>query len=93
MDRKPAAIHVICLVAEQVEQLGVYHADEEIKGGIRIRHDEEQRSFLVSQRIQFQFVIGGDLPQLLDVKGGQPCTAGNEDAFGGLSRDKLSRTF
>lgn len=34
-----------------------------------------------------------DLPELWNVKGSQPCTAGNQNAFGCLARDKLSRTF
>ena len=41
MDWQLTAVHIICLVAQQVEKLGVDHADEEVEGGIRVRHDEE----------------------------------------------------
>ena len=51
MDGQLSAVHIVCLVTEQIEKLGVNHADEEVKGGIRVRHDEEQRRFLIAQRI------------------------------------------
>ena len=93
MDGQFAAVHIVCFVAQEVEKLGVDHADEEIKGRIRVRHDEEQRRFLIAQRVQLQFIVHGKVPQLLDVEGREPGTAGNEDGFCSLSRDKLSRTF
>ena len=62
-------------------QLMVLHADEEVKGGIRVRHDEEQRRFLIAQRVQLQFIVHGKVPQLLDVEGREPSTAGNQDGF------------
>ena len=93
MDGQFAAVHIICLVAEQIEKLGVDHADEEVEGGIRVRHDEEQRRSLIAQRVQLQLIVHGEVTQFLDVEGSQPCAAGNQDGFCGLSRDKLSRTF
>ena len=51
MNGQLAAVHIICLVAQQIEKLGVDHADEEVEGGIRVRHNEEQRSFLIAQRV------------------------------------------
>ena len=51
MDGQLSAVHIVCLVTEQIEKLGVNHADEKVKGGIRVRHDEEQRRFLIAQRI------------------------------------------
>jgi len=41
MDRQLSAVHIICLVTEQIEKLGVDHADKEIKRAVRIRHDKE----------------------------------------------------
>ena len=70
MDGQFAAVHIICLVAQEVEKLGVDHADEEVEGGIRVRHDEEQRRLLIAQRVQLQFIVHGKVPQLLDVEGG-----------------------
>ena len=54
---------------KQVEKLGVDHADEEVEGGIRVRHDEEQRRFLIAQRVQLQFIVHGEVTQFLDVEG------------------------
>ena len=93
MDGQLAAVHIICFIAKQIEKLRVDHADEKIKGGIRVRHNEEKRRFLITQRVQLQFIVHGEVPQFLDVEGGEPSTAGNEDGFCGLARDKLSRTF
>ena len=93
MDRQLAAVHIICFIAKQIEKLGVDHADEEIKGGIRVRHDEEQCRFLIAQRIQRQLIVHGKVTQLLDIEGRKPGTAGNQDGFRSLTRDKLSRTF
>ena len=57
MDGQLAAVHIICFIAKQIEKLRVDHADEEIKGGIRVRHNEEQRRFLIAQRVQLQFIV------------------------------------
>ena len=87
MDGQLAAVHIICLVAQQIEKLRVHHADEEVEGGIRVRHDEEQCCFLIAQRVQLQLVVHGKISQLLDVEGRKPGTAGNEDGFCGLARN------
>ena len=57
MDGQLAAVHIICFVAQQIEKLGVDHADEEVEGGIRVRHDEEQCRFLIAQRVQLQLIV------------------------------------
>ena len=59
-DLQFAAVHIICFIAKQIEKLRVDHADEEIKGGIRVRHDEEQRRFLIAQRVQLQLIVHSD---------------------------------
>ena len=57
MNGQLAAVYIICLVAQQIEKLGVDHADEEVEGGIRVRHDEEQCRFLIAQRVQLQLIV------------------------------------
>ena len=32
MDGQLTAVHIICFIAQQIEKLGVNHADEEVKG-------------------------------------------------------------
>ena len=70
MDGQLAAVHIIRFVAQKVEELGVDHADEEVEGAVRVRHDEEQRRFLIAQRVQLQLIVHSEVTQLLDVEGG-----------------------
>ena len=93
MDWKPAAVFIIRLIAEQIEKLALQHGDHKIKGAVRIAHNEEKDRLSVSQGIQFQLVVGSDLPQLRNVEYGKARTAGNQDGFCRFARDKLSRTF
>ena len=99
MNRQSAAIDVIGLFAQEIEQLRVDHGDEEIEGGIGVTHDEEQccllitlvvlalrvQENLIAQGVKLQLVIHGDLSKLRNVKGGKPGTAGHEDGFRGLA--------
>ena len=64
MDGQFAAVHIICLVAEQIKKLGVDHRNQKIEGAVRIRHDEEQRHFLIAQRVQLQFIVHGEVAAL-----------------------------
>ena len=75
MHGQAPAVHVIRLFAEQIEKLGVNHADEEIERAVRIAHDEEQRRLAVAQRVQLQFVIGQNLPKLRNVDGARRAPA------------------
>ena len=81
MDGQPPAVEVIRLVAEQIEKLTIHEGSHEIESAVRIRKDHKQRRLLVAQGIQFQFVIFHQVPQLLDVEGSKPGTAGNENGF------------
>ena len=85
MDRQPPAVHIVGLLAEEVEQLGVYHGNQEVEGAVGVRHDEEQRRFPVAQSVQFQLIVGGNFPQFSDVEGGQSGTAGNQNRLGSLA--------
>ena len=50
-----------------------------------VAHDQEQRRLLIPQGIQLKFVIGRQLPELLDIEDGKPCAAGNQDRLCGLT--------
>ena len=93
MHRKPAAVLVIRLFAKEVEHLAVRHGNQEVEAAVGVGHDQEQRCALFPDGVQVQLVIFRDLPQLLNVKGRKPRAAADQDAFGRLARDKLSRTF
>lgn len=81
MHGKSAAIDIIGFLTQQVEQLGVDHADQEIEAAVRVRHHQKQGGLFIPQRVQLQLIIQGDLPDLLNIKGGQPGTGGHQDAF------------
>ena len=81
MHRKPPAVHVIRLFAQEVEKLGIAHGQQEVERIIRIGHDHEQRRFTISQSIQFQLVIGSQVAQLLNIEGSEARAAGNQNGF------------
>ena len=61
------------------------HGNDEVEGGVRVAHNEEQRRFPVAQGIQLQFVVRHDLPQLRNIEGGKAGAAANQDGFQGLA--------
>ena len=79
MDRQPPAVHIVGFFAEQIEQLGVAHRNQKVKGIVRIAHNEEQGSFPISQSVQLQLIVGSDLPKLGNIEHGKARTAGNQD--------------
>ena len=93
MHGQASAVYIVRLFAQEVEKLGIDHADEKIKRAVRIAHDEEQRRLAVTQRIQLQLVIRRQFPKLANVKGRKPRRTGNQNTFCSFARDKLSRTF
>ena len=93
MVRKPAAVLIIRLITQKVEKLGVHDGDHKIEGIVRIADDDKHRRPALAQHIQFQFIVGHQVTQFLDVEGGQSGTTGNKDGFRCLARNELSRTF
>ena len=101
MHRQAASVHIIRPFAEQVEHLGVRHADEEVKAGIRVRHNEEQGCPLFSDGVQMQLIVSRDLPKLFDIEYREACAAADQDAlrrlagshfvFGILADSEVSR--
>ena len=85
MDRQPPAVHIVRLFTQEVEQLGVAHGDQEVKGVVRVAHNEEQGSFPVSQSVQLQLIVGSDLPQLGNIEHSKARTAGNQNRLSGFA--------
>ena len=85
MDGQAPAVNVVGLLAQKVEKLAVHHGNEEVKGAVRVGHDEEQRSFAVSQSVQRQLVAARDLAQLGDVEGSKASAAADQNRLGGLA--------
>ena len=88
MDGKPSVVNVICFVAEKVEELRIHDSHDEIEGVIGIGNNDEQRRLPVSDGVQFHLIVAHQLPQLCDVEGRKPCTAGNQNRLGGFANDK-----
>ena len=57
------------------------HGDDKIEGGIGIAHNEEQRRFPVAHRVQLQFVLRHNVPQLLDIEGREAGAAAHQNAL------------
>ena len=93
MNGKPSVVNVICLVAEKVEELGIHDRHDEIEGVIGIGNDDEQRRLPVSDGVQLHLIVAHQLPQLCDVEGRKPCTAGNQNRLGGFASNKMSIVF
>ena len=93
MHGQASAVHVVRLFAQEVEKLGVDHADKEVERAVRIAHDEEQRRLAVAQRIQLQLIIRRQFPKLRNIKRRKPRRTGNQNTFCSLARNDLSRTF
>ena len=68
MDGQPPAVFVIGPVTKQVDKLALYHCQNEIKGRVRVRHNQEQGCFFIPDGVKFQFVVLHQLPHLPDVK-------------------------
>ena len=81
MDRKSAAVNIIRFFTQQVEQLCVDHADQEIEAAVCIGHHQKQGGLFISQRVQLQFIIHGDLPDLLNVERGKTGTGRHKYTF------------
>ena len=89
MYRKSSTIHIICFLTKEIEHLRINHGNQEIEGAIRIRHNQKQGCLLISQSVQLQFIISCQIPELLDIKGCQSCTTGNQNGLGCFSGSQL----
>ena len=77
MNGKPTVVNIICFVAEKVEELGIHDRYNEIESVIGIGNDDKQCRLPVSDGVQLHLIVAHQLPQLCDVEGRKPCTAGN----------------
>ena len=85
MNREPAAVHIIRLFAQQIEQLRISHADQEVETGVCVRHNQEQCCTLVPNGVQMQLVIGRNLAKLLNIKDRKACSAAHQNTLGCLA--------
>ena len=81
MNRQSAAVNIIRFFTQQVEQLRVDHADQEIEATVCIGHHQKQSGFFISQRVQLQFIVHGDLADILNVERGKTGTGRHKNTF------------
>ena len=79
MDGEPAVVNFQCPVAEDIEHLRIHHGTDEVKGRVGIRNHRKQDAFFIAQLFKLQFVIGHHFPDGGNIKGSQPCAAGNQN--------------
>ena len=84
---------VVRPLTQQIEHLRKGQRHQKIVGAVRVADQEERRRFPIPQLVQLQLVIGHDLPELGDVKGGKAGPAAYQNALGRLARNELSRTL
>src|SRR5699024_7697825 len=88
-----APMHIVRPFTQEIEHLRKGQGNNEVISGGCVGNHEENRRFPIPDAVKLQLVIAHNLPELGDVKGGQPGAAGNQNAFCGLARDEKSRTF
>ena len=85
MDGKPPAVHIISLITQEVEKLRVEDRHNKVESVVRIGNDNEQRRFAVAYGVKLHFVGFHEFAQFPNIERGKPRTAGNQNAFCGLS--------
>ena len=88
-----APVNIVRPFAEQIKDLLKGQRHQKVVGAVGVADTEESGRAPVAHAVKLQLVIGHDLPELGNVKEGQPGAAGNQNAFCGFARNELSRTF
>ena len=70
MDRQSATVFIIRTVTQQVDKLALKHGKNEVEGGVRVAHNQEQYRLFIPDGVQFHFIVLHQLPHLPDVKWG-----------------------
>ena len=86
MNRQSPAVHIICLVAKQIEKLRVKNTHNKVKGIVGVADDNKQCGLSVAYGVKLHFVGFHKVAQLLNIKRGKPRTTGNEDRASCFSR-------
>ena len=88
-----AAVNIVRPFTQEIEHLRKRQRHKKIVGAVGVADAEKCCRPAISHAVKLQFVIGHDLPELGNVKGSEPSAAGDQNAFGRLARNELSRTF
>ena len=86
-------VDLVGAVVQCLEYLGVQQADEEVEGRVIIRDHGIEGALSLSQRVEIHVIMVGDSFDLRQIEGRQPHSGRHQNAFRGLARNELSRTF
>ena len=75
-----APVYVVRPFTEKIEHLRKRQSYNKVVGGVGITDNEERRRPSVPQLVKLHLVIAHNLPELRDVKWGQPCATANQYA-------------
>ena len=70
MDRQPTTVFIIRTVTQQIDKLALEHGENEVEGGVRVAHNQEQYRLFIPDGVQFHFIVLHQLPHFPDVKWG-----------------------
>ena len=91
--RQSAVMQIVRPIIKLLECLGIKHPHQVIHTGVVVRDHTENRPFPLTQAAQIQLVPAGHAGNLGQVESCQSYSSADNDAFGCLSRNELSRTF
>jgi len=84
-----ASVYVVRPFTQEIEHLRKGKGHDKVVGGVRVADDEERRRPSVPQLVKLHLAIAHNLPELRDVKWGQPCATANQYAPRRLARNVL----
>ena len=73
-----APVNIVRPFTQKIEHLRKGQGHKEVVGWRGVGNGEEHRRFPIPDAVKLQLVIAHDLPELGDVKGGQPGAAGDQ---------------
>ena len=82
-------MNIVRPFTQEIEHLRKGQSHQKVIGGCGVGNREKHRCFPIPDTVKLQFIVGHDLPELGDVKGGKPGTAGNQNTFGCLAAGKF----
>ena len=88
-----ASVNIVRPFTQKIEHLRKGQRHQKVVGAVGVADTEESCRAPVAHAVKLQLVVGHDLPELGNVKGGQPGAAGNQNAFCGFASNKMSIVF
>ena len=82
---------IIRFGTKQIKKLRIHDSHKEVECGICIGDDYEKRTQLITELIEVQLIVGGDLQDLIYCKRRESCRTANKDRLSRFSGSELIR--